>query len=196
MDNPVILPPGRARLVTSPLVTGSATGKTMGRGPGRLLGGQGGDCGLGHEDINLERNQFGRESGEPLGLPLGISVFDHDVAALDVTEVTQSLTEGLVQVGVSGRVERQVAYSRDLACLPRLGGERRGEQAASRCEDECPTVDHSITSSARCRSNWEIVRPRALAVLRLRTNSVRQPVTRARIGERSDCPRPRPWTRP
>ena len=53
----------------------------------------------GHDDINLERNQFGRESGEPLELPLGISVFDHDVAALDVTEVTQSLAEGLVAGG-------------------------------------------------------------------------------------------------
>ena len=56
-------------------------------------------CLGGHDDINLERNQFGRKSGEPLGLPLGISVFDHDVATLDVTEVTQSLTEGLWQVG-------------------------------------------------------------------------------------------------
>ena len=85
-------------------------------------------CLRGHDDINLERNQFGRESGEPLGLPLGISVFDHDVAALDVTEVTQSLTEGLVQVGVSGQVGRQVAYSSDLGRLLRLGGERRGEE--------------------------------------------------------------------
>ena len=56
-------------------------------------------CLRGHDDINLERNQFGRESGEPLELPLGISVFDHDVAALDVTEVTQSLTEGLCAGG-------------------------------------------------------------------------------------------------
>ena len=47
----------------------------------------------------LRRDQFGRKSGEPLDLPLGISVFNHDVAALDVTEVTQSLTEGLWQVG-------------------------------------------------------------------------------------------------
>jgi hypothetical protein len=53
----------------------------------------------GQDDINLERNQFGRKSGEPLGLPLGISVFDHEVAALDVTEITQSLTEGLAQGG-------------------------------------------------------------------------------------------------
>ena len=56
-------------------------------------------CACRHDDINLERNQFGRKSGEPLELPLGISVFNHDVATLDVTEVTQSLTEGLRQVG-------------------------------------------------------------------------------------------------
>ena len=45
-----------------------------------------------HDDINLEL--FGRKSGKALRLPLGISVFDHDVAALDVTDVTQSLEEG------------------------------------------------------------------------------------------------------
>jgi hypothetical protein len=66
-----------------------------------LRGGQSGDCVWSHDDINLERNQFGRKSGEPLELPLGISVFDHEVATLDVTEVTQSLTEGLAQVGAS-----------------------------------------------------------------------------------------------
>ena len=57
-----------------------------------------------HDDVNLQGNQFGRKSREPLELSLGIPVFDHDVAALDITEVTQSLTEGLVHVGVSGQV--------------------------------------------------------------------------------------------
>ena len=76
-------------------------------GLGRLLGGQGGVCASsGHDNIDLERNQFGRKSGKPLGLPPGISVFDHDVATLDVTEVTQALEEGLAQVGITGRVER------------------------------------------------------------------------------------------
>src|SRR5882724_5141305 len=65
------------------------TEEDNGEGPGRLLGGQSLGCASGQDDINLERNQFGRKSGEPLGLPLGISVLDHDVAALDVTEVTQ-----------------------------------------------------------------------------------------------------------
>jgi hypothetical protein len=42
----------------------------------------------------LSATSSGRKSGEPLELPLGRSVFDYDVAALDVTEVTQSLEEG------------------------------------------------------------------------------------------------------
>jgi len=87
-----------------------------------LLGGQGGDCACcGHDDINLERNQFGRKSGEPLELPLGISVFNDDVATLDVTEVTQSLTEGLSLVGIKGQVGHQVAYSSDLGRLLGVG---------------------------------------------------------------------------
>ena len=79
-----------------------------------MLGGQGLGCASGQDDINLERNQFGRESREPLDLSPGISVFNDDVATLDVTEVTQSLTEGLVQEGVSALAERQEANSSDL----------------------------------------------------------------------------------
>jgi hypothetical protein len=52
-------------------------------------------CAWGRDDINLERNQFGRKSGVPLGLSLRIPVFDQEVAALDVTDFTQSLEEGL-----------------------------------------------------------------------------------------------------
>ena len=40
-----------------------------GDGRGRLFGGQDLRCGWGHDDINLERNQFGRKSGEPVELP-------------------------------------------------------------------------------------------------------------------------------
>jgi hypothetical protein len=64
-----------------------------------LLDGQSGGCGWGHNGINLERKQFGREGGEPLELPLSISVFNHDVAALDIPEVMQSLEGGFVQLG-------------------------------------------------------------------------------------------------
>jgi hypothetical protein len=101
-----------------------------GEGPGRLLRGQGGGCGCGHDDMNLERNQFGRKSGEPLELPLGISVFDYEVATLDVTEVTQPLAEGLLEV--RDRVGRQVAYSKDLGRLLRPRGKRRRERTSQR----------------------------------------------------------------
>src|SRR5216683_2432137 len=139
--NPVTLPPGRARLVTSPLVTGSpAAAKTMGTVLVACLAARVWGCASGHDDINLERNQFGRESGEPLELPLGISVFNHDVAALDVTEVTQSLTEGFAQAGGSGQVARQKAYSRDLGRLLRPGGERRAKEATSQGAEKRTSV--------------------------------------------------------
>jgi hypothetical protein len=48
-----------------------------------------------HDDINLKRNQFCRQDGEPLQLPLGMSVFHHNIATFDVAEFTQSRTEGL-----------------------------------------------------------------------------------------------------
>jgi len=46
-----------------------------------LLGGVGAECTApGHDDIDVERDQLGRESGEPFGFPLSISIFDHEVA--------------------------------------------------------------------------------------------------------------------
>jgi hypothetical protein len=106
-----------------------------------LLGGQGGGgASSGHDDVNLERSQFGRKSREPLDLPLGISVFDHDIAALDVTEVTQSSEEGLSQVRVSARVERQEAYSRDFGRRRlRLDREGHGEETEG-ANDERPAL--------------------------------------------------------
>ena len=115
-----------------------------GEGRRRLLGGQSGEgASGGHDDIDLERNQLGRKSGEPLGLPCGIPVFDQEVTTLDVPEVTQSLKEGLSCTGIGDRqVRRQVAYSSDPPRLLPLGGERRGEKAASQATKECPPADH------------------------------------------------------
>ena len=93
----------------------SSPSEDDGDGPARLLGGQRGGRVCDDDNVNLERNQFGRKSGNPVVLFLCISVFDDDVAAFEVTEVTQSLKEGLSQVETSGQVARQVAYSRTLA---------------------------------------------------------------------------------
>ena len=106
-----------------------------------MLGGYGDGCAWSHDDINLECNQFSRKSGKPLELPFGISVFNHNVAALDVTEVTQSLEEGHSQVGVGARVERQKADSRGPGrCRLRLDGEGHGEEAAGESADQRPSI--------------------------------------------------------
>src|ERR1700730_7493506 len=134
-----------------------STNEDDGDGPGRLLGGQSGRCGYGHDDINVERNQFGCKSGEPLDLPLGTSVFDHEVAALDVPEVTQSLTEGHVKAFGRFHDGTQDAYSSDFGRLLRLRGERRGEEAtrdqchegAARHLEEAGGVHGALLTSAR-----------------------------------------------
>jgi len=124
----------------------------MGRVLVACFGGQGLGRASGHYDINLERDQFGRESGEPLELPLGISVFDHEVTALDVPEVMQSLTEGLGQVATSGKAARQVAYSSDLGRLLGLASERFGEQGAGDSLNEPSALDHWGFPQVVCES--------------------------------------------
>jgi len=133
----VTLPPGRNRIANS--------SEDNGDSPGRLLSGQNGGCDWGQDDINLERNQFGREGRVPLDFPLGKSVFNHDVATLDVTEVTQALEESLSHVAARGRIGPQPAYSSGLGRLLRLTGERRGEEAADHGPDERPALHYSIT---------------------------------------------------
>src|SRR6185295_14449951 len=163
--------PRKARDEPAPNRIGSRS-EDNGEGSRRLLGGEGDDgvSSFGHDDINLERNQFGRESREPLDLPFGIPVFDHEVATLDVTEVTQSLTEGLAQVGASGQVGRQVAYASHLGRLLGLGSERRGEEAQSEDSDDGNPSDHHA-ATAVC---WLTI----AAILRKRKNVRSSPLRR------------------
>jgi hypothetical protein len=117
----------------------------------------------GHDDINLERNQFGRKSGEPVELPLGIAEFDHEVAALDVTEVTQSLTEGLARPGTKGQVLPQPAYSSDLGRLLGVRGDRPPDGRAAEEADEHSPSHASPPKLRGCQS----IRWRTLALKQL-----------------------------
>ena len=69
-------------------------------------------------------------------MPLGIAEFDPDVPALDITEVMQSLEEGLQRVGAGGSVARQDANSNRPGRLLRLGGKR--------CGKNCPDGDQEV----------------------------------------------------
>ena len=82
------------------------------------------------------------KSGETLELPLSIAEFNHHVAALDVSEVMQTLTESLCHVGTTGQVDRKIAYSRDFGRLLWLGGERYGEEATHNAANEASPIDH------------------------------------------------------
>src|SRR5438128_721639 len=66
----------------------------------------------------------------------------------------------------------------------RLGDKRRGEEAANQGAEERPPIHYSIPSSARCRSDGGIVRPRALAagVLDAKITSTRRPHQVSREG--------------
>src|SRR5262245_66618705 len=111
-------------------------------------------CGSGHDDIDLERDQFGRESREPLDLPLG-SIFNDDVAALDVTEVTQPLMEDLGRMAVTGH-GRQITYSRDLGRLLGCGHDRAEEPKKDKGDAGEPQPYHLGTRrrNPRLRCFW------------------------------------------
>ena len=75
--NPVMFPPGRARLSTSPSATGSKPPiKTIGNSPGSVLGGYSGRR-RGREDhVNFETDQFISQGGEPVELIVGGSILE------------------------------------------------------------------------------------------------------------------------
>src|SRR5262249_12395936 len=156
-DSPVMLPPGRARLATSPSATGSPTiGNTIGMvAVARRAASAPSEPPPRPDDINLQRREFGGQRGQPLGLSLGVAVFDDKIAALDIAEIAQSAEEGLSDLRVAARaIERQIADPRKLAGLLCRGGkpsgqaggaERRNESASLHEVPVRPTREHRNT---------------------------------------------------
>jgi len=56
----------------------------------RTLGGKNSRSG-GHDDIDVESNQLGRQSGEPVLMSICKAIFDVEVPAFDVAEVTKAI---------------------------------------------------------------------------------------------------------
>src|SRR3954447_11819019 len=121
----------------------------------RPLGGHGGECASsGQDDIDLEHNQFGRERGEPLGVPLRPAIMDSHALTLGVTGFAQSLTErgqGHLRVGRSDTEVADHWHSRLLRAHCEWPYSRRAADCADQPDNELPPP-HSITSSARARS--------------------------------------------
>ena len=90
--NPVMFPPGRARLSTSPAATGSAPAiKTMGIVlvaflAARLASRRGRD-----EYVNFETDQLISQGGKPVELFFSVSILESYVFALNIAERAERL---------------------------------------------------------------------------------------------------------
>jgi hypothetical protein len=98
------------------------------------------------DKVNLEPDQLLREGGKSLGPTVSRAILDHDVLSLRVSELLEPLPECRQVGGVRcGRHYFQQAHAIDLPALLRLGGERRGEEAAGDDSKERSPVHYSIT---------------------------------------------------
>src|SRR5262245_41790110 len=175
LTKPVMLPPGRARLATNPLPTGSeTTTKTM----GRVLASRATAAVTG---VACATDQFGSCVDELFRQPLHTvhiggreAVVDPDVAALDPSQLLEAAFECIQERGclpvILGRAHEHADVPHPLALRARHANSRRCRRRAADERYEL-APPHSITSSARCRNGSGTVRPSAFAVFRLITSS-------------------------
>src|SRR5215472_7268930 len=126
-----------------------------------------------HEKIALGSNELGREVAEPFALAMRPPILDLHVLPFDPTEIPETLTKGVERLSRALRITvAEVSDSgRRFRGELRAGHERSDEKAAAERAEEHPPCAHWISSSARPRSACGIVRPRALALLRLMASS-------------------------
>ena len=94
MLKPVRLPPGRARLATRPLSTGSPpTSKTIGIVEVALFAASAEGRPPCHDHIDLAADEIGDQCGQPIIVVLRPAVFDRYVLPLDIAGFAQSLAE-------------------------------------------------------------------------------------------------------
>src|SRR5262249_59972918 len=118
--------------------------------------------------LGFEPDQLLRQGWQPLCITISVTVDDIEVAALDVTELSHPLQKG-VDKPYGGPTSAPTQPGNEWPLL-RARPERpcRRRPAAQRDELAPP---HSITSSAVESSVGGTVRPSALAVQALMTNS-------------------------
>src|SRR5262245_32468488 len=131
-----------------------------------------------HENIYFKVHHFLRQGAVAISLAFSGLPVDRDVLAVNPAKFAHALQEvprggflriraGDVRCCDSGMENHDPGYFSSL----RLGGERRGDETEGKSAHERPPVHYWITSSARSSSGGGMVRPSALAVLRLMMNS-------------------------
>ena len=165
-ENPVTFPPGRARVAAQPSATGSVPPTaTTGVDVVAFIAAALGFGTSGNQDIDTQLDQLDRERFDAIVTSLGGPPLDGHIAALDVTEIAQTAWEGILYTRVPCQHEEPDA--RHLPRLLRLGGERRGEEAARDRTEEFPPVrslDHLVRAEQERRRDREAESLRGLEV--------------------------------
>ena len=119
----MIFPPGRARLETSPVPTGSATAaNTMGIVALAFLAAKRSAGAGGDDDVNFELDQFGCKVRQPFAFPFCISVLNDNVFSFDIAKLAQPLAKCFDPGRKEGRGGRaQNSYPGNSRRLLRLG---------------------------------------------------------------------------
>jgi hypothetical protein len=104
---------------------------------GRLPGSQTARCRTGDDEVDLERYQLSRKFGKPLDSAIRRPVLEHDIPALDVTQIVEALAKGVEAgppLGVNA-VDRQQANALGRAGLLCRGGMRSGQGDGAECRE-------------------------------------------------------------
>jgi len=111
-----------------------------------------------HDHLDPELNELDRQIGEPFSAAVGRAVLDHQVLILDVSELSEPLSEGTEVGSIGGWLEDlQHTDTVNLRRRLRSNSERPSEDAPTHRSDELSTIHHSITWSARTRMDRRIV---------------------------------------
>src|SRR5262249_53324101 len=121
-------------------------------------------------DRCTKRNQFARESGEPVNIPIGKPVQHSNILTFGISQIGQTGPETL-EYSPNRKFRTQIEPANRRHCG--LLGTRSAWPNSSRTGDKGDerAALHSITSSARAISEGGTVRPSAFAVFKLITNS-------------------------
>ncbi len=125
---------------------------------------------LRHDHLGTGAKDFADPPRQRLRVSIAVPLVDDEVAALEVAELAQPVTERRQKrgrnIGAVGGDPRDVQCSSRLRMRPRSGGDRQQGQGDAR-----GASIHWITSSARSNTDFGITRSSSLAVCRLITNS-------------------------
>src|SRR5882757_8577657 len=154
-ESPVTLPPGRARLSTSPLPTGSGSATmTMGMVPVARLASPGAKSGHRDDHIDFAFGKLLRQRAKPLRLFGRKTVVQLDVLAFDITKLAKRFGQG-AQIFLFLLVFAcvpQHADARHCFALLRLRGKRPRRSGAAEKRDEFAS-SHMTSLKSRCGSH-------------------------------------------